>query len=199
MFVPLLEKISVALEETCRVARAFERHPHTELGVGQNALDCAVQTVRGRWVEVDDALAARLNSLYLKHRFEDIELYPDAIPALDLLAPRYRLGLLSNGNSYPERCGLQGYFSFVVFSQDVGHQKPDRRIFQVACDRAGCRPRELLHVGDSLESDVQGANSFGACAVWLNRYATADESAIRPTLEISSLEQLPRLLCGEPR
>ena len=35
----------------------------------------------------DNALAADLNALYLEHRFEDIELYPDVIPTLDALAP----------------------------------------------------------------------------------------------------------------
>ena len=46
----------------------------------------------------DSSLAADLNSLYLKHRFEDIELYPDVIPVLDILRYDFTIGLLSNGN-----------------------------------------------------------------------------------------------------
>ena len=42
----------------------------------------------------DDELAAELNDLYLKHRFEDIELYPDVIPTLDTLGRAFCIGLL---------------------------------------------------------------------------------------------------------
>src|SRR6516162_55496 len=85
----------------------------------------------------DQELAAHLNSIYLKHRFEGIELYPDVLPMLDSIVGRYVLGLVSNGNSYPERCGLQERFAFVVFSQDIGVEKPDPAIFRVACVKAG--------------------------------------------------------------
>ncbi len=138
----------------------------------------------------DDALAAELNALYVKHRFEDIELYPDVIPALDLLRRDYTIGLLSNGNGYPEQCGLPDRFSFVVFSQDVGVEKPDPAIFLVACRQAGCAPAELMHVGDSLASDVAGANAAGATSVWLNREARPNNSGILPDHEIHSLTEL---------
>lgn len=142
----------------------------------------------------DRDLAALLNAVYLKHRFEDIELYPDVIPALDRLAPHFMLGLLSNGNSYPDRCGLEGRFAFVVFSQDVRVRKPDRRIFEITAQRAGCPMEELLHVGDSLENDVAGARDAGARTVWLNREGLANDSCIRSDHEIGSLSELPRIL-----
>ena len=138
----------------------------------------------------DDTLAADLNALYLKHRFEDVELYPDVIPVLDMLGSDFSVGLLSNGNGYPERCGLPDRFSFVVFAQDVGVEKPDARMFLAAFRRAGCDPRELMHIGDSLESDVAGANAFGAVSVWLNRDARQNDSGIVPDYEIRSLTEL---------
>ncbi len=138
----------------------------------------------------DDTLAASLNALYLKHRFEDIELYPDVIPILDLLRSDFSIGLLSNGNGYPERCGLPDRFNFVVFSQDVGVDKPDAGIFHAACRYAGCDPCELIHIGDSLESDVAGANGVGAVSVWLNRDLRQNESGIVPDYEIRSLSEL---------
>ncbi|MBD3242196.1 MAG: HAD-IA family hydrolase [Chitinivibrionales bacterium] len=139
----------------------------------------------------DGILAAKLNALYLRHRFEDIELYPDVIPALDALRGHYRLGLLSNGNGYPERCGLPGRFSFVVFSQDIGIEKPDPAIFAAACEQAGCRPAELMHVGDSLRTDIAGANAAGAVSVWLNRSGAKNSSDILPDYEVRTLAELP--------
>ncbi len=142
----------------------------------------------------DRAMAAHLNEIYLKHRFEDIELYPDVIPVLDQLAPHYTLGLLSNGNSYPERCGLEGRFTFVVFSQDVRIKKPDRRIFEITAQKAGCPVEELLHVGDSLENDVAGADDAGARTVWLNRGGMTNDTVARADYEITSLTELPGVL-----
>ncbi len=139
-------------------------------------------------------LAEHLNAVYLKHRFEDIELYPDVIPTLDVLSTHFKLGLLSNGNTYPERCGLQDRFDFVVFSQDVQTEKPDPRIFEITAKRAGCELAELLHVGDSLENDVMGAQNVGAHAVWLNRESVRNDTKIQPDYEIKTLAEIPAIL-----
>ena len=138
----------------------------------------------------DNDLAANLNDYYLKHRFDNSKLYPDVIPALDSLRSDHTVGLLSNGNGYPERCGLGQRFDFVVFSQDVGIEKPDPMIFRHACSQAGCDPGELVHVGDSLESDVAGANSVGAVSVWLNRDDVPNDSGIAPDHTIRTMAEL---------
>ena len=142
----------------------------------------------------DKELAAHLNAIYRKHRFEDIELYPDVIPTFDVLAPHFKLGLLSNGNTYPERCGLEGYFAFVVFSQDVQIEKPDRRIFEITVQRAGCELSQLLHVGDSLKNDVAGARNAGAYSVWLNREGVPNDTEIQPDYEVAALTEIPTIL-----
>ena len=139
-------------------------------------------------------LAAHLNSIYLEHRFQDIELYPDVLPMFDTIADRYTLGLVWNGNSYPERCGLQGRFAFVILAQNVGVEKPDPAIFQYACREACCSPWQLVHVGDSLDTDVAGARRAGALSVWLNRDRKPNHTDIRPDYEIGSLRELENFL-----
>jgi putative hydrolase of the HAD superfamily len=134
-----------------------------------------------------------VNAVYLTHRFEDTELFDDVLPALDALRGRYELGLISNGNTYPERTGLGGRFRFVVFSQDHGIEKPDPRLFEIAIEEAGCAGRELLHVGDSLRDDVGGAKGVGVRSVWLNRNHAGNDTDIQPDFEVSSLTDLPRI------
>ena len=138
----------------------------------------------------NESFAAELNALYLKYRFDDIELYPDVVPALETLRDDFSHCLISNGNGHPDRCGLPGRFGVVVFSQDVGVEKPDPAIFGIACRQAGCEPADLMHVGDSLQSDVAGANAAGAVSVWLNRNASENRSEIRCHYEIQSLFEL---------
>ena len=135
-------------------------------------------------------MASYPNQVYFKHRFEDIRIFDDVLPALKALRVKYRLGILSNGNSYPERCGLEGRFDFVVFSQDYGVEKPDPRLFEVAVEQAGCSGQELLHVGDSLQSDVAGANRAGVRSVWLNRDGKRNDSEFQADFEIASLAEL---------
>jgi len=143
----------------------------------------------------NDALASHLNQVYLKHRFEDIELFNDVLPTLEALRVKYALGILSNGNSYPERCGLEGMFQFVVFSQDHGVEKPNPRLFQIAVEKAGCSKQQLLHVGDSLEDDVTGAINAGVKCVWLNRKRARNDLNLKIDYEISFLSELLEILC----
>ena len=139
-------------------------------------------------------LSTRLNEVYLEHRYNDIKPYEDVVPMLDALGPRFKLGLLSNGNNYPEYFGLAERFDFVVYAQDIGIEKPDPRTFQIAVEQAGCGLDQLLHVGDSLETDVAGAQAVGIRAVWLNRDGVSNDTGIKPEYEIRSLTELPGLL-----
>lgn len=138
----------------------------------------------------NDELAKYLNEVYLKHRFEDIELYEDVLPTLNSLKKKYTLGILSNGNSYPELCGLDEMFQFTVFSQEYGIEKPDSLIFEVALKEANCTKQQIIHIGDSLESDIAGANNAGIQCVWLNREEKKNTTNLRINYEITSLSEL---------
>ncbi len=142
----------------------------------------------------DKRLADRLSETYFTHRFGVIELYDDTLTMLKGLAGRYRVGLTSNGNNYPERFGLSDYFDFVLFSQECGFAKPDPRMYRETVRRGGCAPGEAVHVGDSLINDVQGAQEAGICAVWLNRQGIANDTTIQPDAVISNLHELSDLI-----
>ncbi len=192
--LPTQRALDLSVEEMIAIRNQVEKDEHGRTWNMEELRLLAFERTLESLGRPDRDLAARLNNLYMKHRFEDIELYPDVIPALDQLAPHFKLGLLSNGNSYPERCGLEGRFAFVVFSQDVRVRKPDRRIFEIAAREAGCPLDELLHVGDSYENDVLGAYGAGAKTVWLNREGMESNAGIRADAEITSLTDLPGIL-----
>ena len=141
----------------------------------------------------DDALGAYLSQVYFKRRDEVRALFPDVRPALERLASDYRLGLLSNGNSRAAALGIGDLVSFEVFSQDHGGvEKPDPRLFEIALREAGCEPHELLHVGDSPESDVAGALNADVEPVLLDRDGMREGEGA--TVRIRSLAELPSLL-----
>ena len=142
----------------------------------------------------NDDLAFYLNQVYRKHRFEDIELYDAVLPTLNILKEKFKIGLISNGNSFPKHKGLDGIFSFVIFSQDYRVEKPDTKIFQIAMEKAGCTEKEILHVGDSLKSDIGGAKNAEIKSAWLNRNKLENNLGIKADYEISSLSELLELL-----
>jgi HAD superfamily hydrolase (TIGR01549 family) len=122
-----------------------------------------------------------------------VQLYPDVVPTLSLLTDRYRLGLLTNGNGYPERSGLAGVFDAVVISQDHGFRKPDRRLFDIAATRIGLQPSRLVMIGDSLVNDISGAHHAGWHAIWLNRdHKTPPDPP--PAHSITRLDQVAEIL-----
>ncbi len=142
----------------------------------------------------NNVLAAHLNGVYFKYREVSVDAYDDVSWALQVLMREYALGLISNGNTGPDVCGLSEMFSFVILSDDCGVRKPDAKIFYMALEKAGCRKDEFLHVGDSLADDVLGAVNAGVRSVWLNRNEVENTSGIKPDYEISGLLELVDIL-----
>ena len=141
-----------------------------------------------------EGLAEHLTAFYLQRRFSDVELYPETLATLTTLQRRYNLGLLSNGNGYPDRSGLSGIFSVVVLSQDHDIAKPDRRLFDIAAAETSSEAGQIAMVGDSLAHDVTAAQAVGWRGIWLNRDSVPCPDQHSPDAQITSLAQLPVVL-----
>jgi FMN phosphatase YigB (HAD superfamily) len=60
-------------------------------------------------------------------------------------------------------------FDFIVTSEDCRAYKPRPELFDKALSLLNLTSKEVLHVGDSLGSDIQGAKAMGIPALWINR------------------------------
>jgi HAD superfamily hydrolase (TIGR01549 family) len=134
-------------------------------------------------VDAAGALEALMESL----RFQTFE---DAAPALEELRARgLRLVVVSNWDcSLPEvldEAGLRPLVDAVVTSAEVGASKPAAAIFEAALAAALCDAPEVVHVGDSVRNDVEGARAAGIRALLLARGGGGD---------LGTLDQLPALL-----
>lgn len=138
--------------------------------------------------------AQRLFQVYNEARFDCTRPYEGVPDVLMALKARYLLGLVSNGNTQPARVGLGGIFRFVLLAQECGFAKPGRRIFELALAECGCGPEQVIHVGDSLPSDILGANGMGIRSVWVNRDGATNDTGITPDHEISDLRELLDIL-----
>jgi putative hydrolase of the HAD superfamily len=123
------------------------------------------------------------------------EPFPDALPALERLAgDGHTLVIVSNWDcSLPEWLGPAGlleHVAGVVTSAEVGVSKPDPRVFQRGLELAGAAASDAVHVGDSLENDIEGARAAGIRALLIAR-----DGGAPPGVEaVSSLTELPALL-----
>lgn len=57
----------------------------------------------------------------------------------------------------------------VFTSEDALSYKPRKELFEYALKQTGLKADEVLHIGDSLSSDIKGAGALGIKAVWVNR------------------------------
>lgn len=79
----------------------------------------------------------------------------------------------------------------VFTSEDAKSYKPRKELFELALKKTGLAADEVLHIGDSLSSDVKGASLAGIKPIWVNRNDKEVPSNV--TAVSSLLEVLPYL------
>lgn len=57
----------------------------------------------------------------------------------------------------------------IFTSEDAKSYKPRKELFQFALNSTGWSAEQVVHIGDSLSSDVKGASAVGINAIWINR------------------------------
>lgn len=136
----------------------------------------------------DDAI-----TLALQWR-SDFEVPQETHRVMAQLAQRYPLVAITNGNVDAERIGLADYFLQVLKAGDDGCAKPHRDMFDKACQHLRLPAHYILHVGDHLLTDVQGALNNGFQACWYNdqpvNLRTAHRARQLPHVEIHQLADL---------
>ena len=123
-------------------------------------------------IEPSDDVLEQIRVIY-RDNFPQREI-PGAREAIERLADRFKLGVISNtmtgiSRRFLHTSGLSAFFDVIVLSCDVGIRKPDPRIFLYTLKRLGVEPVRAVHVGDSLTSDVVGALRAGMYAAWIAR------------------------------
>ncbi|MFF2887339.1 HAD family hydrolase [Paenibacillus sp. NPDC057967] len=82
----------------------------------------------------------------------------------------------------------------VLTSEDVRSYKPRPELFQEALRRTNLQPHEVIHIGDSIVSDVSGAQQLGIQAIWLNRLNKQQPDGYHPDYVCSDLNEVLSIL-----
>ncbi len=119
-----------------------------------------------------EAFYRRLNELFMVTSHWHI--FPDAYPALIALKERGLIvGAVSNWVwNLPEllhALDLVSHFDFIAASARIGFEKPHPRIFEWALQQADVPADSVIHVGDHVDADVEGARGVGIDGVLIDR------------------------------
>ena len=129
----------------------------------------------------------------------------DALEIIKSLLPRVRQAIITNGTKTCQdiklhKTGLEEMLKGHIFiSEVVGHEKPSVEYFApILEDLKGIDPGEILVVGDSLTSDIQGGINIGAKTCWYNYKHLLNTKGIVPDFEIDDLHEVVRLIETAP-
>jgi FMN phosphatase YigB (HAD superfamily) len=142
----------------------------------------------------------------------DQPVYPEAAQMIRYLRDAHGIGAILSSNNLPseprhpalEAAGIAEYFGAVLLSTDLSCGKPDPLWYEKLMTAAaqvtgGCRPPEIVHVGDNPMTDVAGPIQHGMRAVWVTRnvHAALDNRhlvAAAGVRVIGHIADLPRVL-----
>ncbi len=144
----------------------------------------------------DPALA---NKKYLDYLMVTDYLVDGALDVLNRIKSNYQLILVTNGLKEVQRARIQhhqlkDYFEHVVISDELGVAKPNIKFFEHTMKLAGpLNKAEILMVGDTLGSDIKGANHYQIDSCWLSQDSSSSHDA-NPTFTIKHISELLALL-----
>ena len=123
------------------------------------------------------------NAFYMARYATHWQAIDGALAAFDAVAAQLPVGIITNGFLETQRRKLDRFpvlrdrSAAVIISEETGVLKPHPRLFAEAAQRATVAPADILYVGDSLFSDVEGATRAGWQAAW---YTTATDPVDAP-------------------
>jgi HAD superfamily hydrolase (TIGR01509 family) len=138
----------------------------------------------------------RLSYPWIAHLFTPVK---DLHATLELLVGSgYTLHVLSNNSDLLLHqlrvIGLaEGFFTTVSWSEEIGWEKPDPRIFEVALGRAGADPAQSVYVGDDPRADVEGPRRIGMATVQVDYYGKAPDLG---QIRVGTFAELPAVIAA---
>lgn len=161
-----------------------------------NLYDCEARTLVDTLEPLGVDADPRLYCDMLKHYWATAPAHADALAALAGLDVPVCCVSNADTDDITASIARHGFrLDAVVVSEAVRCYKPDPHIFRVALDALGVSPERVLHVGDSLHSDVGGAQSAGIATAWICRNGRIfDTGQSTPDYKIHSLIELHTIL-----
>ena len=113
----------------------------------------------------------------------------------ELVRRGHRLYIVTDAVASVQRSRLQGsVFADLIteafISEDAGASKPSALYYEYVLSRIGAPREDCLAIGDSLATDIRGANNAGLPCCWFNPGGKPRPEDLRIDYEIRDLREL---------
>ena len=145
---------------------------------------------------LDVSCAPAFNTQYQLALGDTVCFNPNGLEVVTALKGQIRQYAVTNGTKVAQqrklqRSGLDRLLDGIFISEDLGIEKPGIGFFHRVWEQIGqFEPTEVLIIGDSLTSDIQGGNNAGILCCWFNPEGKENTNQLRVDYEIKDLGQV---------
>lgn len=144
--------------------------------------------------------AMEMSDNYIGNLREKVLPIQGAEVTLKQLSEQYEIIVATNGPLKPmkekfKKANLLDYIDITFSAEEVGKMKPDPIFFNGIMEKVGCKDKkEYLIIGDSILSDIKGANQIGIDSCFFCRQKSEMIDKMKATYTIQKLEELLLIL-----
>lgn len=124
----------------------------------------------------------------------------NAIETVTAFKGKYKQYAVTNGTIIAQQrklkqSGLINIFDDVFISDEIGYEKPNIQFFNAVQEKIGkFNKNEVMIIGDSLSSDMQGGNNAGILCCWYNPHNIVNKNGIKIDYEIKDIADILKIL-----
>lgn len=140
---------------------------------------------------------------YKKNLGSCADLIPGALEFCREMSKEGELYILTNGDLQVQNdrfsvSPLRQYVRNIFISEETGYQKPQKEYFEYVFERIpGFDIKKAIMIGDSLTSDIAGANNAGLVSCWYNPHGKTCDKNVQCDYMVEDYEQMKRVIRGE--
>lgn len=154
------------------------------------------------YLKVDYVTAEIINEIYQEALGDHVVMFPGAYEICKDLYGVKKQYVVTNGtivaqNKKLKNTGLVEFFDKIFISDEIGYQKPDVKFFNHCfAEITDFDPKKAIIIGDSLSSDMKGAQNASIDSCWFNPRGLVNDSGIKVDYEIKDIQELYGLICN---
>lgn len=124
----------------------------------------------------------------------------NAIETVTALKGKYKQYAVTNGTIVAQQrkltqSGLINIFDDIFISDEIGFEKPNIEFFNAVQEKIGkLNKNEVMIIGDSLSSDMQGGNNADILCCWYNPHNIVNKNDIKIDYEIKDIADILKIL-----
>lgn len=139
-----------------------------------------------------------INDIYFSYLTTNVYLIPSSIEFLEKIKEHFKVYVITNGVKFVqekriELSSLKKYFDKIYISEEIGLQKPDKNFFLYVLNDTKSNKENTIVIGDSLTSDITGANNTGLKSIWFNP-TEKNCFGISPTYTVKNYQEILNIL-----